>query len=128
MSRRVLLIAAITAVVVVAGGAVTAILLTRGSDSRHPHTVAGARKLAARACAEEAQLVDLVRRNATAPKVFRASKRAADDATAASLADSTWVQLASGLQLLDAALHHDDAPATQEALDLVAAHCTPTPH
>jgi len=127
MSRRLILIAA--AIALIAAGSVTAVnLLGHGSGSNRPHTLAGGRALASRACNELAHVEELVRRNAPAPEVFAASKKAAADATAASFADGTWVPLASGLQLLDAALHSDDAGATRQALDLISAHCTPTPH
>lgn len=125
--RRRLVIGALTAALLVGGGVTAALLVAGHGDSGAP-SPREAQRLAASACREESRLEQLVRDNASAPAVFKAANRAADEATRATLGDTAWVQLASGLQLLRDALRKDDAAGTAEALGLVRAHCLPDPH
>ena len=126
MKRR--LVFAAIAVVLLAGAGVTAALLIGGGGSQSVPSPAESRRLATSACREEANLERLVRANATATAVLKAADTSADDATRASLGDATWVQLASGLQLLRDSLRRDDASGTAQALSLIRSHCLPDVH
>ena len=122
--RRRSRVAVLLAVLVVAGGAATAVVLLAREPARpEPVSAAEAAPAARASCDAMTTFEQLVTANADLDRVRDALGTAERQAERAARGDATYLALAGGVQSVRLALDADDARAARVGIDVVRAEC-----